>query len=233
MTYGWLCLSYFSAEFDECANASLSQCNQTCVNTFGSFRCECEHGFISREEGRICEGIFNFEFNTKKQNIVFFSTFRNPSGTSICYIKLDSLDFSRVFLCFLSRHWTKTEKDFDLSLGRSHSFIPKKKKTFLLHSHHYTHLVQFSGFSTVTTAFINHVLKQTNKKIAAATYYKVKINSYVISESEARVWLFPTISGDTLMEILFWRDGEEMACFLDAVHNALSLSFRESRFKFP
>ena len=34
----------------------MSRCNQTCVNTFGSFRCECHHGYISRDQGRICEG---------------------------------------------------------------------------------------------------------------------------------------------------------------------------------
>ncbi|XP_022809829.1 mucin-like protein [Stylophora pistillata] len=44
-------------EYDECANESLSQCNQTCVNTFGSFRCECKQGYTSRDEGRICEDI--------------------------------------------------------------------------------------------------------------------------------------------------------------------------------
>lgn len=44
-------------ENDECRNASVSRCNQTCVNTFGSFRCECHQGFISQDEGRICEDI--------------------------------------------------------------------------------------------------------------------------------------------------------------------------------
>lgn len=44
-------------ENDECANASVSRCNQTCVNTFGSFRCECHHGYISRDQGRICEDV--------------------------------------------------------------------------------------------------------------------------------------------------------------------------------
>ena len=47
----------FFLENDECANESLSRCNQTCVNTFGSFYCECRDGFTKLEEGRVCEGI--------------------------------------------------------------------------------------------------------------------------------------------------------------------------------
>lgn len=34
----------------------MSQCNQTCVNTLGSFYCECHDGFTTHDEGRICEG---------------------------------------------------------------------------------------------------------------------------------------------------------------------------------
>lgn len=50
---------YFS-ELDECASPDLNPCNQTCKNSFGSFSCECHQGYISRDEGRICEGIIYF-----------------------------------------------------------------------------------------------------------------------------------------------------------------------------
>lgn len=45
------------SEFDECADHNLSGCQQLCVNTIGSYHCECEPGYELTSDGRTCEGI--------------------------------------------------------------------------------------------------------------------------------------------------------------------------------
>ena len=49
---------FFSAifsDFDECLARS-DDCQQTCVNTHGSFRCECHAGFILEKDRKSCQG---------------------------------------------------------------------------------------------------------------------------------------------------------------------------------
>lgn len=45
-----------SLDFDEC-KAHSHDCQQSCVNTQGSFRCECHSGFILQRDRKSCEGI--------------------------------------------------------------------------------------------------------------------------------------------------------------------------------
>ena len=57
-------------DVDECAD---HPCGQTCVNLEGGYRCECEQGYVLREDRITCEGrqsqsgcMLNV-FNTKGQ----------------------------------------------------------------------------------------------------------------------------------------------------------------------
>ena len=44
-------------DVDECANMTLaSTCSQNCVNTYGSFECQCNSGFELAADGRTCNG---------------------------------------------------------------------------------------------------------------------------------------------------------------------------------
>ena len=42
-------------DIDEC-RANIHLCEQTCVNTLGSFRCDCKQGYRLMQDGRSCEG---------------------------------------------------------------------------------------------------------------------------------------------------------------------------------
>ena len=43
-------------DFDEC-NVRSDDCQQVCVNTHGSFRCECHSGFMLEKDRKSCQGI--------------------------------------------------------------------------------------------------------------------------------------------------------------------------------
>ncbi|KAK6039302.1 calcium binding EGF domain protein, partial [Cooperia oncophora] len=44
----------FVRELDECASGT-KLCEQRCVNTVGSYRCDCHVGYSLRPDGRTCE----------------------------------------------------------------------------------------------------------------------------------------------------------------------------------
>ncbi|XP_024859814.1 collagen and calcium-binding EGF domain-containing protein 1 isoform X2 [Kryptolebias marmoratus] len=44
----------YCLDIDECADKNASACSQICINTAGSFRCECEKGYFLEEDGKTC-----------------------------------------------------------------------------------------------------------------------------------------------------------------------------------
>ncbi|XP_037547823.1 collagen and calcium-binding EGF domain-containing protein 1 [Nematolebias whitei] len=44
----------YCLDIDECADKNSSACAQICINTAGSFRCECEKGYFLEEDGKTC-----------------------------------------------------------------------------------------------------------------------------------------------------------------------------------
>ena len=47
---------YFS-DIDEC-NKEDDDCDQLCINTFGSYKCMCKDGYYLHHDGKICIGKF-------------------------------------------------------------------------------------------------------------------------------------------------------------------------------
>lgn len=75
-----LCMLLQHIDIDECADRNMSACSQLCVNSVGSYRCECEKGYFLEEDGQTCTkgergetSLFSssFSFYPKKTDGVF------------------------------------------------------------------------------------------------------------------------------------------------------------------
>ncbi|XP_044921619.1 collagen and calcium-binding EGF domain-containing protein 1 isoform X2 [Mustela putorius furo] len=44
----------YCLDIDECATSNETLCAHTCINTVGSYRCECREGYIQEDDGRTC-----------------------------------------------------------------------------------------------------------------------------------------------------------------------------------
>ncbi|KAM6984700.1 collagen and calcium-binding EGF domain-containing protein 1 [Aplochiton taeniatus] len=44
----------YCLDIDECENKNLTVCSQICVNSIGSYRCECEKDYFLEEDGKTC-----------------------------------------------------------------------------------------------------------------------------------------------------------------------------------
>ena len=52
------CIYYYFIDIDECANNTLNLCEQTCINTQGSFMCACNTGFKLNSDETTCSGMY-------------------------------------------------------------------------------------------------------------------------------------------------------------------------------
>ncbi|KAM6902256.1 collagen and calcium-binding EGF domain-containing protein 1 isoform 3-T3 [Xenentodon cancila] len=44
----------YCLDIDECADRNMSGCSHICINSVGSYRCQCEKGFYLEEDGKTC-----------------------------------------------------------------------------------------------------------------------------------------------------------------------------------
>ncbi|XP_056146821.1 collagen and calcium-binding EGF domain-containing protein 1 isoform X2 [Lampris incognitus] len=44
----------YCLDIDECADKNTTMCTQICINSAGSYRCECEKGYFLEEDGKTC-----------------------------------------------------------------------------------------------------------------------------------------------------------------------------------
>ena len=48
----------YSADVNECVSPGNNDCEQTCVNTNGSYSCDCVIGYVLNADGHACDGRF-------------------------------------------------------------------------------------------------------------------------------------------------------------------------------
>ena len=48
----------YSADVNECVSPDNNDCEQTCVNTNGSYSCDCTNGYVLNADGHACDGRF-------------------------------------------------------------------------------------------------------------------------------------------------------------------------------
>ena len=56
---------YFKLDIDECNNTGTFQCNtdQFCLNSEGSYSCECYHGYTKNPATSLCDGMSYYMLN--------------------------------------------------------------------------------------------------------------------------------------------------------------------------
>ena len=69
-------MSILISEYDECAT-DIHGCDHVCVNTLGSFKCECKIGYELHSDGKKCEGkqtIFSVYHNSYIKDLLLYSS---------------------------------------------------------------------------------------------------------------------------------------------------------------
>ncbi|KAF7217293.1 collagen and calcium-binding EGF domain-containing protein 1 isoform X1 [Nothobranchius furzeri] len=65
----------YCLDVDECADKNMSACSQICVNTAGSYRCECEADYFLEKDGKTCtKGERAVHANEKCDNLMNAAT---------------------------------------------------------------------------------------------------------------------------------------------------------------
>lgn len=92
--------SVILAEYDECATDHHG-CDHICVNTLGSFKCECKIGYELHSDGKKCEGKSQF---LKPPIIITFLNCTNSPGWGA--LSLSDFHVDLYCRCLWRVHWS-------------------------------------------------------------------------------------------------------------------------------
>ena len=53
-------MTSFPTDLDECVSSEFNDCSDICINTNGSYSCDCSEGFSLNIDGKTCTGISIF-----------------------------------------------------------------------------------------------------------------------------------------------------------------------------
>jgi len=88
----YICFCVFSADDDECNDAATNQCssNADCVNSEGSYKCECQAGYMLLADQRTCDGkLLSLAVLSSVQIVKRESTAwerENPRWVHLCFL---------------------------------------------------------------------------------------------------------------------------------------------------
>lgn len=80
----------FSTDIDECAS-NVSKCGQLCINSPGSYLCDCNHGYLLDIDRTSCKGKNNQKSLHFYSIYLQYSILRNPSHSKLIFVSNISL----------------------------------------------------------------------------------------------------------------------------------------------
>ncbi|XP_071197543.1 collagen and calcium-binding EGF domain-containing protein 1 isoform X2 [Salvelinus alpinus] len=112
----------YCLDIDECANNNMTVCSQVCLNSPGSYRCECEKGFFLEEDGKTC---------TKGERARLFETSDNVMKAGECSATCEDFHQIKITVFQLKQKIAMLPSNADVTKQMtsekrlmSHSFLP-------------------------------------------------------------------------------------------------------------
>uniref|UniRef100_A0AAY4C632 EGF-like domain-containing protein n=1 Tax=Denticeps clupeoides TaxID=299321 RepID=A0AAY4C632_9TELE len=112
----------YCLDVDECANKNESVCSQICVNTPGSYRCECERGFYLEDDGKMC---------TRGERAPVFEKSNDVMKTSMCEATCEDFHQIKMTVLQLKQKIAMLPSNFEITKQMtsekrltSHLFLP-------------------------------------------------------------------------------------------------------------
>ncbi|VDM56930.1 unnamed protein product [Angiostrongylus costaricensis] len=141
----------FVRELDECATG-LQVCEHRCVNTVGSFRCDCHIGYSLRPDGRTCESTCGGFLQTSSGSFSSPNYPQHYPSSKECVWEIEAEDGYQIFLNFTTFNieGMKTECSYDyVKIGESERMCGEYAEPLLFTSTSNRVRVEFVSDSSV------------------------------------------------------------------------------------
>ncbi len=112
------CCLFISVDIDECSSNN-GGCSQICINTMGSFFCDCNAGYSLDGEGRTCNGASSVRQDSLVQRFVVWKhsvctcCARQSLGIACREDMLFITEFARLCTCMQGRHSCNTNRSLE------------------------------------------------------------------------------------------------------------------------
>ncbi|GMR48509.1 hypothetical protein PMAYCL1PPCAC_18704 [Pristionchus mayeri] len=141
----------FVEEVDECSLPD-PPCHHKCINTLGSFECECDIGYSLRPDGRSCESTCGGFLMTSAGEITSPNFPQNYPGSKKCVWEIEASLGSQIFvnITHLNIEGMKSECSYDyLRIGDKEKICGEHDQPILLSSKDHRLRIEFSSDSSV------------------------------------------------------------------------------------
>ncbi|KAK6748609.1 hypothetical protein RB195_001309 [Necator americanus] len=156
----------FVRELDECTSGA-HHCEQLCVNTVGSFRCDCHVGYSLRPDGRTCESTCGGFIRASSGSFASPNFPQHYPSSKNCVWEIEADEGYQIFLNFTSFNveGMKTECAYDyVKIGESEKLCGDYAEPLLFTSASNRVRVEFVSDSSVErTGFFAHFIADLNE----------------------------------------------------------------------